>query len=265
MLHLKFMGGNRVLLSVVVPCYNEGSVITESCCKLDKMLSEDESINGRYEIILIVEKSKDDTLEKAQMLQASLASIVVLENDKTYGKGYSVKRGILSSQGEYILAIDADLPIDLSRYLPIMFMLIENSNTAAVYASAIWEKLNFKKRNLFRTILTFGLMILRRWVLNQEVSDSQFGCKLYKASHVERFVKRMEIHNYLYDICLTDMILDSGYDIQECVVKVDCFNEKSSIKISSVYSCSKTFLQYSIWGRKEYLRKEVKPECLTET
>lgn len=245
-------------LSIVIPCYNEGEVITKSCVELVESLNAFEGIIDRYEILLIVEKSSDDTLQKAKTLETTLNTVRVLENDCKYGKGYSVKRGILESKGRYILSVDADIPVNLDRYLKYMLMLIEEENTAAVYASAIWDKLDYKKRNAFRAFMTFSLLILRRFVLHQEVSDSQFGCKLYKADYVKPIANQLKIHNYLYDICLTDMILENGYQIEECIVKVEQFGEKSNVNIVSLLSCTRTFMRYALWDRKKYLEEQVK-------
>lgn len=245
-------------LSIVIPCYNEGSTIIGSYEKLASIIALYQHQIDIYEILYVVEKSNDDTLEKAFSLEQRAAEVRVLENDQKYGKGYSVKKGILASQGDYILSIDADIPIDLERYLKYMIMLIEESNTAAVYATAIWDKLDSKKRNGFRAFMTFSLMILRRFVLHQDISDSQFGCKLYKTEYVKPIAEKLHVNNYLYDICLTDMILSCGYQIEECIVKVDDFGENSSVGIISLISCTRTFMRYVLWDRKKHLVEEVK-------
>lgn len=239
------------MLSIVIPCYNEEKVIDKTFLLLVNILISYGYKSEDLEFLFVIEKSKDNTLQKALKLQEDFSFVKVLENDNKYGKGYSVKRGILAAKGDYILVLDADLPIDLEKYLKIMFELIKGPNSAAVYATAIWDKIDFKKRNFIRSITSLGLLILRRLVLNQDISDSQLGCKLYKAKAVKKVINEVNINGFLYEIVLTDLMFREGYDIEECAVRIDIFSDKSSVRVVDIFSSLFQFFNYALKKRKK--------------
>jgi glycosyltransferase involved in cell wall biosynthesis len=240
-----------MLLSIVIPCYKEGDILIPSVEKLINTINNSYFIDGEYEIILVIEKSPDNTLEKAMELSKKYYFIKILENDDAYGKGYSVKRGILYSVGKYILTVDADLPINLKKYLEIMFVLIKHDETGAVYTTDLWDKIDFRKRNKFRAFITLMLFFLRKFILKQDVSETQLGCKLYKRDIIKKCAARINVNNFLYEIYLTDLIFIEGYNIEECSVKIERFSEKSTVRIKSVFDSFLTFMKYAVYERKK--------------
>ncbi|MEN8905068.1 MAG: glycosyltransferase family 2 protein [Clostridiales bacterium] len=240
-----------MLLSIVIPCYKEGDVLVPSVKKLITTINESTFINGEYEIILVIEKSPDNSLEKAKELSAKYPFIKILDNDSAYGKGYSVKRGILYSVGKYILTVDADLPINLKKYLEIMFVLIKHEETGAVYTTDLWDKIDFRKRNKLRAFITLMLFFLRKFILQQDVSETQLGCKLYKRDIIKKCAARINVNNFLYEIYLTDLIFVEGYNIEECSVKIERFSEKSTVRMKSIFDSFVTFMKYAVYERKK--------------
>lgn len=93
-------------LSILIPCYNEENTILEILNKLSLIKN---SIND-LEIIVIDDGSNDKTkniLEKNKNLYDHLISSPI-----NRGKGYSVKKGLEKSTGEFIFFQDADLEYD---------------------------------------------------------------------------------------------------------------------------------------------------------
>lgn len=239
-------------LSIVIPCYNEEEVLEKSVQQLINIMNNTPYVLGNFEIILVIEQGTDNSLEKAQELAERYSCIKVLSNDGKYGKGFSVKKGVLNSTGEFVLVTDADLPINLEKYLGIMFALLNySSESAAVYATAIWDKIDFKKRKFLRSLTSLSLLMLRRLILNQDISDSQLGCKLYRSGPLKQCIRRVDVNGFLYEIYLTDLLFYSGYKIEECAVRIDTFSDKSSVKISDIFSSAAVFFKYSFRVRKE--------------
>lgn len=93
-------------LSIIIPCYNEQNTILEILNKLSIIKN---SIND-LEIIVIDDGSNDKTkniLEENENLYDHLISSPI-----NRGKGYSVKKGLEKSTGEFIFFQDADLEYD---------------------------------------------------------------------------------------------------------------------------------------------------------
>ena len=74
-------------LSIIIPCYNEQSTIKEIVQKINQQT------NINKEIIIIDDNSSDRTRE---ILEKEVRNEVnqIIFNDKNYGKGYSIRKGI---------------------------------------------------------------------------------------------------------------------------------------------------------------------------
>jgi glycosyltransferase involved in cell wall biosynthesis len=64
------------------------------------------------EIILVSNRSKDDTLEKARFLQTTNPKLVVLEDNRAdrdkIGYGYAIQTGLAATTGDLVFKIDVD-------------------------------------------------------------------------------------------------------------------------------------------------------------
>lgn len=103
------------MLSVVVPCYNEGSHLQEFITALKVAI---EPITRQYEIILINDGSKDNTREVALALIPK-GHIRYLEFSRNFGKEAALMAGIDHANSDAVLLIDADFQHPLEK-LPEM-------------------------------------------------------------------------------------------------------------------------------------------------
>jgi len=98
-------------LSIVVPCYNEGSHLQEFITALKSSITH---ITKNYEIILINDGSKDSTREIALQLVAN-GNIRYLELSRNFGKESALMAGIDHANGDATLLIDADFQHPLEK------------------------------------------------------------------------------------------------------------------------------------------------------
>ena len=90
------------LVSIVIPCYNQGQFLEESV---------QSAINQTYpniEIIIVNDGSTDNTQEIAVKLQAKHPNIITLITQDNKGLSETRNRGISESFGKDILPLDAD-------------------------------------------------------------------------------------------------------------------------------------------------------------
>ena len=83
-------------VSIVIPAYNEGEVITEVVAALA-------GAAAWREIIVVDDGSRDDTASQAQKAGAS-----VVRHPYNKGNGAAVKSGIRRATGQYVLIVDGD-------------------------------------------------------------------------------------------------------------------------------------------------------------
>ena len=121
------MRPNPFKLSVVVPCYNEGSHLQEFIAALKTAVTP---LTEHYEIILINDGSKDSTRQNALELVAT-GNIRYLEFSRNFGKEAALMAGIDHATGDATLLIDADFQHPLEK-LPEMAELW-NSGYEMIY------------------------------------------------------------------------------------------------------------------------------------
>src|SRR5580698_6423584 len=84
-------GGARILLSLVLPTFNESKNIPEMMRRLTPIL--DRAFPGRYEIIVVDDDSPDRTWELAQSLTAQYPQLRVMRRQQERGLSTAVIRG----------------------------------------------------------------------------------------------------------------------------------------------------------------------------
>jgi poly-beta-1,6 N-acetyl-D-glucosamine synthase len=91
------------LVSILVPCYNEGAVVQGS---IRSLLQLD---YPRYQIIVIDDGSADDTYAKARVFEGvhGNAEVRVIRK-RNAGKAVALNTGIAAAHGEFVLCMDGD-------------------------------------------------------------------------------------------------------------------------------------------------------------
>ena len=96
-----------MLLSVIVPCYNEEAVLRETHARLSETLGGLEQLE--FEIIYVDDGSKDETTALIRGLQAEDRRVRALFLSRNFGHQVAVTAGLEHAAGEAVVLIDADL------------------------------------------------------------------------------------------------------------------------------------------------------------
>jgi glycosyltransferase involved in cell wall biosynthesis len=112
---------SRVILSVVVPLYNEADNVDALLERLERNV---DGLVGpllqSYEIIFVDDGSTDATVEKLRAHQARNPSIKVISLSRNFGKEIALTAGIDHACGAAVVPIDADLQ-DPPELIPALF------------------------------------------------------------------------------------------------------------------------------------------------
>lgn len=96
----------RNLLSVIVPCYNEGNVIGKTAEAINNALSDQEF---DFELIFVNDGSKDDTLLDIKKISEKDSRIKYISFSRNFGKEAAMLAGLQNCKGECAVIMDADL------------------------------------------------------------------------------------------------------------------------------------------------------------
>tara|TARA_B100001121_G_scaffold87073_1_gene77363 strand:- start:1665 stop:2357 length:693 start_codon:yes stop_codon:yes gene_type:complete len=167
-------------LSIIIPCFNESNTIKKIIEKIHHISKFEK------EIIVIDDCSTDGSREILQNEISDQISILIL-NEKNYGKGYSVRRGIEKATGSILLIQDADLEYDPTDY-PRLIEPIQNGYADVVFGSRFvgseekrvlffWHSLGNKVLTLFSNMLT-----------NLNLTDMENCYKVFKSEVIKDIV-----------------------------------------------------------------------------
>lgn len=95
-----------MLLSVIVPCFNEELVVRESYKRLTEVMRQ---TNMDYELIFINDGSKDQTTTILKELSQSDSTVKVIDFARNFGHQCAVTAGINNCKGDLAVIIDSDL------------------------------------------------------------------------------------------------------------------------------------------------------------
>ena len=98
-----------MLLSVVVPCYNEESVISMTYRALSAELSALVSDGEDYEMIFVNDGSKDGTLSQLKSFAQNDPHLKYISFSRNFGKESAMLAGLRYATGQYTAIMDADL------------------------------------------------------------------------------------------------------------------------------------------------------------
>ena len=122
-----------MLLSIVVPCYNEQEALPFFYKEICRVAEEMKASHGaEFEFVFVDDGSKDNTLAIARQLHGQDARVRYISFSRNFGKEAGILAGLEAAKGDYVAMMDADLQ-DPPALLPQMLdaLLQEDYDCAA--------------------------------------------------------------------------------------------------------------------------------------
>ena len=116
-------------LSIIVPCYNEESVIEESYRRMKEVMMKMDRVS---EIIFINDGSKDQTLNLLSGIAAKDKNVKIISFSRNFGHQKAVTAGLNNCTSDMAVIIDADLQ-DPPELIPDMIQTMEDAEAQVVY------------------------------------------------------------------------------------------------------------------------------------
>jgi glycosyltransferase involved in cell wall biosynthesis len=110
------MSNDHALVSVIVPVYNRGHLVTATVASILGQTYQN------IEIILINDGSTDNSLEVIRALQLENPDVIRIINQENRGQTIARNQGIREADGKYIAFLDSDdlwLPDKLEHQIPL--------------------------------------------------------------------------------------------------------------------------------------------------
>lgn len=205
------------LVSLIIPAYNESKRLPGS---LEKLQSFADEVSIPFEIIVIVEKSADQTLEFCRHTVKGDPRFIIVDNHVHRGKGFAVRSGMLMAKGDLLFFMDADLSTHLSEIPIFIDYFALNPEVEVIIGSRAHIKSNIlKKQNLLRQTMGKIFNLLVQSVSIQGIKDTQCGFKAFRKDAGREIFSRQTIEGFAFDVEVLLLARKMGYSVSVLPVR----------------------------------------------
>lgn len=204
-----------MILSVIIPVYNEKATIEEIVRRVKAAEPQDK------EIIIVDDGSTDGTRDILKRIEGS--SVKVILHEKNAGKGGAIRTGLKTAGGDIVMLQDADLEYD-PKEISALIKPIQDGAADAVYGSRFMggrpQRVHIFWHQAGNRFLTFLFNILYNYTLTDlETCYKAFRRDLIKDFKIksngftiepELTAKILRKHARLYEVPIS--YYGRGYD-----------------------------------------------------
>jgi len=220
----------KPFLSIVVPVYNGGPLLPTN---IGAVLTYMDSKPFASELVIVEDGSTDDTLKDLRAIKDK--RVRLLPNERNMGKGFSVKRGMLSAEGEYIVFTDADLAYPIEQVDRLLEGLEEGNDI--VIGSRVHRDSKFvlhckDLRYIFRRhLLSRAFNLFLRLTLITGILDSQSGFKGFRRNAAEYVFSRQRASDFSFDLEILYLAQRARMRIKEIPVTMEYHGGPSAVSM----------------------------------
>ena len=234
---------NPILLSVVVPAYNEEKRIARTLEEIVQFLRRGARPAGAgqplspetTEIIVSDDGSTDRTQEVARQTVRGLGAgpaLRVVVSPVNRGKGHAVRSGVLASRGAYVLFCDADGATPF-REVTRLFEALDAGHDVAIGSRALPGSYIAVPQPRYRRALGLAMRMLVSRLLVSGFRDTQCGFKLFRADAARAIFQRQTLDGFSFDVEVLFLARQLGYSV--CEVPVE-WHDRPGSKVHPVRS-----------------------------
>ncbi len=183
-------------ISIIIPAYNEARRLGSSLHAVIEYLERSRLFRA-HEVIVVDDGSNDRTVEIAEEFAAEHAGVRILRTPVNSGKGSALRRGVLSSHGDYILCTDADLSTPIEEVQKLLPRLERDGFDVAIGSRKVSD--STIDQPLYRRLIGSAGNVLIRTVLSLPFRDTQCGFKLYRRPAALKLFEKLQMPRFSFD------------------------------------------------------------------
>ena len=215
---------SKPYFSLVLALYNEGLSLAQSLKMIYNSLNK---IKKEWEVILVEDKSTDDTLIRIQKLLPSLRNTKLIAHKENQGRGRSVSDGILAAKGTYCGFLDVDLEVS-SDYIPLFIKELEKGFDLVVGK-------RFYEKNLTaatRVLTSIGYKLIVHSLLKLPIDDTEAGYKFFRREKILPILSKITEKGWFWDTEICAKSFWAGLKISQIpVLFIRRVDKKSTVRL----------------------------------
>ncbi|MBO4422185.1 MAG: glycosyltransferase [Clostridia bacterium] len=204
-------------LSVIIPMYNESSIIEGSVRTFDEYLS---SNSDDYELIFADDGSTDGCGDAVLEYAKDHPRVKLCRYEKNRGKGCAVRTGILEACGDIRIFTDCDVAFGTSVIGQAVSYFEEHPEKSMVVGSRNLSKDGYEGYTFIRKLASKTYIKVLGVLGGFRLSDSQCGIKGFRGDAAEQIFSRCETDGFAFDFEAIMTASALGYGIGEMPVKI---------------------------------------------
>ena len=170
----------NMVLSVIIPCYNE--IYTIGDC----LEAVDQSSYPDKEIIVVDDCSTDGTREYLESQSGARVDRLIL-HDRNRGKGAALRTGIAEAAGDIVIIQDADLEYDPGEYERVIGPILEG-RADVVYGSRFISSEPHRVLYFWHRVGNGLLTLLSNMLTDLNLTDMETCYKAFRREIIQSIV-----------------------------------------------------------------------------
>ena len=204
------MVANKLLVSVVVPAFNEAPILREHMAVLseylDKRLSQYD-----WEVVIVNDGSTDATGDIADDIARSSTRIRAVHHKRNYGLGQALRFGMSQTKGDYIVTLDIDLSYS-PDHIERLLARLQETNAKLVLASPYMKGGTMSNVPWLRKILSIGANRFLSLVAHGGLSTLTCMVRGYDGEFGRSLILRSTGMDIMPETIYKSMIMRAGID-----------------------------------------------------
>jgi dolichyl-phosphate beta-glucosyltransferase len=185
-------------LSIVVPAYNESRRLPGT---LDSMRDFFREFTRTVEVLIVVERSSDGTLEIASEAARQQQNFLVIDSGPQRGKGHAVRTGMLRAAGAHIFYMDADLSVPLAAVPAFLAHFAEHPEVDVLLGNRQHARSRIVRRqSALRESMGKGFNRMLHVLGLAALHDTQCGFKAFRRPAAQAIFTRQKLDGFAFDV-----------------------------------------------------------------
>jgi len=202
------------MYSIVIPAFNESARIPATLASVVNCIRER---GWDAEVIVVNDGSTDATAEVVRAFSRTAPELLLIENSRNRGKGYSVRAGMLQALGEIVVFTDADLSAGIAE-AESLFDAIRAGADIAIGSRWLERSRQTHRQPLYRQFFGRCFNAVTRLVMRLPFADTQCGLKAFTRAAAQTVFQLQTIERWGFDPEILLIALKQGYRVVEVPV-----------------------------------------------
>ena len=212
-----------IKLSVIIPAYNEAKRIGKTLESVNSYLKRQEY---SYEIVVVANNCTDNTDSVIKEHQGRIANLKLIDlGPGVPGKGGAVREGLLKSNGQYAVFMDADNATRITEMDNFWTYFTQGYDVVFGSRDIEGAKVEISQSWIKESLGKLGNLLIQAVAL-PGIKDTQCGFKAFSRQAIDKIFPQLKIFGWGFDIEVLALARKYKFKMKE--LPITWFNAEGS-------------------------------------